>query len=138
MKSLDSPMERMLQPQTEFMTPRKEPELAKIALREASGTRSRCAHAITFSYPDTFLVRRVVQEVLKDFLSKDFCTNWKITKDEHSSGLPVLDKVDTVLEKVEQNQHINSYDKAEEVEIDHKIVVTTLKKALYLGTTRAH
>ncbi|GBP59397.1 Multidrug resistance protein 1 [Eumeta japonica] len=36
-------------------------------------------------------------------------------KDEPRSGRPVTDKVNAILEKVEQDQHINSYDVAEEL-----------------------
>ncbi|GBP67725.1 hypothetical protein EVAR_40496_1 [Eumeta japonica] len=48
-------------------------------------------------------------------------------------GRPVTDKVDTILEKVDQDRHISFYEVAEELEIDHKIVLTHLKKALYLS-----
>ncbi|GBP11140.1 hypothetical protein EVAR_73807_1, partial [Eumeta japonica] len=36
-------------------------------------------------------------------------------KDEPRSGRPVMDKGDTLLEKVEQDRHISSYDIAEEL-----------------------
>ncbi|GBP40074.1 hypothetical protein EVAR_33647_1 [Eumeta japonica] len=44
-------------------------------------------------------------------------------------ALPVTDKVDALLGKVEQDRRISSYDKAEELGIDHKTVLTLLKKA---------
>ncbi|GBP68542.1 Histone-lysine N-methyltransferase SETMAR [Eumeta japonica] len=48
----------------------------------------------------------------------------------HSSE-PVTDKVDVILKKVEQDRHISSYEIAEELGIDHKTVLTLLKKATY-------
>ncbi|GBP89131.1 Histone-lysine N-methyltransferase SETMAR [Eumeta japonica] len=53
-------------------------------------------------------------------------------KDEPRSGRPVTNKVDAILEKVEQDRHISSYDIAEEHEIGHKTVLTDLKKAGYI------
>ncbi|GBP41820.1 Histone-lysine N-methyltransferase SETMAR [Eumeta japonica] len=50
-------------------------------------------------------------------------------------NLPLVDllwiKIDAILEKVKQDQHISSYDIAEELGIDHKTVVTHLKEAGY-------
>ncbi|GBP48786.1 hypothetical protein EVAR_32810_1 [Eumeta japonica] len=48
-------------------------------------------------------------------------------KDEYFPGQPVIDKVDAVLEKVEQDRHIRSYDIPEELEIDHKTVLIRLE-----------
>ncbi|GBP39653.1 WD and tetratricopeptide repeats protein 1 [Eumeta japonica] len=45
------------------------------------------------------------------------------------------DKVDAILEKVEQDRHINSYDLTEELGIDHKTVLIHLKKAQNLDPT---
>ncbi|GBP19916.1 Histone-lysine N-methyltransferase SETMAR, partial [Eumeta japonica] len=42
-------------------------------------------------------------------------------EDDPRSGRPITDKVDAILEKVEQDLHISSYDIAEELEIDHSI-----------------
>ncbi|GBP34287.1 hypothetical protein EVAR_13426_1 [Eumeta japonica] len=50
-------------------------------------------------------------------------------KDEPRSGRPVMDKVDAILEKVNQDQHISSYDIAEELGIYHKTHLTHLKKS---------
>ncbi|KAJ0175168.1 hypothetical protein K1T71_009309 [Dendrolimus kikuchii] len=52
-------------------------------------------------------------------------------KDAHRSGRPVTDKIDAIFEKVEQDQHISSYDVAGELGIDHKTVLAHLKKAGY-------
>ncbi|GBP93783.1 Histone-lysine N-methyltransferase SETMAR [Eumeta japonica] len=52
-------------------------------------------------------------------------------KDEPRSGRPVTDKVDAILEKVEQDRHINSYDIAEELWMDVKTVLSHLRKPRY-------
>ncbi|GBP18917.1 Histone-lysine N-methyltransferase SETMAR [Eumeta japonica] len=52
-------------------------------------------------------------------------------KDEPRSGRPVTDKVDAILEKVEQDRHISSYEIAEELEFGHKTVLTLLKNTGY-------
>ncbi|GBP17834.1 Histone-lysine N-methyltransferase SETMAR [Eumeta japonica] len=52
-------------------------------------------------------------------------------KDEPRSGPPPMDKVDAILEKVEQNRHISSYDIAEELGVDYETVLTHLKKARF-------
>ncbi|GBP46258.1 hypothetical protein EVAR_30387_1 [Eumeta japonica] len=62
------------------------------------------------------------------FLGSCACSNFDI-KDEPRSGRPVMDKVDAILEKVEQDRHISSYDIADELRIDHKTVLSHLKKA---------
>ncbi|GBP64269.1 Histidine decarboxylase [Eumeta japonica] len=49
-------------------------------------------------------------------------------KDEPRSDRLVTDKVDAILEKVEQDRHISSYNIAEQLEIDHKTALTHLKK----------
>ncbi|GBP69683.1 hypothetical protein EVAR_49770_1 [Eumeta japonica] len=51
-------------------------------------------------------------------------------KDEPRSGRPVTDKVDAILEKIEQDRHIIFNDIANELEIAHKTVLTRLKKKL--------
>ncbi|GBP70443.1 hypothetical protein EVAR_41588_1 [Eumeta japonica] len=62
-------------------------------------------------------------------------------KDEPRFGRPVTDKIDAILEKVEQYRHISSYDIGEELEIEHKTVLIHLKKswiyeeARYLAST---
>ncbi|GBP71537.1 Histone-lysine N-methyltransferase SETMAR [Eumeta japonica] len=48
------------------------------------------------------------------------------------SGRAVTYKVDAILEKVEQDQYISSYDIAEELAIDHITVLTHLEKAGYI------
>ncbi|GBP73835.1 Histone-lysine N-methyltransferase SETMAR [Eumeta japonica] len=75
----------------------------------------------------------VAQNWFKRFQSGNF--NFK---DEIRSGRLVTDEVDAILEKVEQDQHTRSYDIAEELGIDHTTVLTRLKKARFLGPTRAH
>ncbi|KAL0880854.1 hypothetical protein ABMA27_002037 [Loxostege sticticalis] len=52
-------------------------------------------------------------------------------KDASRSGRPITDKIDAIFEKVEQDQHISSYDVAEELGIDHKTVLAHLKKTGY-------
>ncbi|GBP29821.1 Histone-lysine N-methyltransferase SETMAR [Eumeta japonica] len=69
---------------------------------------------------------RVAQNWFKCFQSGNFDF-----KDEPRSGRPVTDKIDNILKKVEQNRHITSYDIAEELSIDQKIILTNLKKAEY-------
>ncbi|GBP73270.1 hypothetical protein EVAR_54764_1 [Eumeta japonica] len=59
----------------------------------------------------------------------DKSSNFDI-KDESRRGQPVTDKVDAILEKLEQDGHISSYDIVEELNIDQKIVMTHLKKKL--------
>ncbi|GBP11395.1 Histone-lysine N-methyltransferase SETMAR [Eumeta japonica] len=69
---------------------------------------------------------RVAQNWFKRFQSGNFDV-----KDEPRSGRPVTDKVvvDAILEKIEQDRRISSYDIAEELGIDHKTVLTHLKKS---------
>ncbi|GBP75720.1 hypothetical protein EVAR_58813_1 [Eumeta japonica] len=62
-------------------------------------------------------------------------------KYEPQSGRFVMNKVDAILEKVEQERRISPYYIAEELEINHKTVSTHLKrpgiqkKTQYLGPT---
>ncbi|GBP81452.1 hypothetical protein EVAR_64019_1 [Eumeta japonica] len=51
-----------------------------------------------------------------------------VVKVEPRSSRHVPDKVDAVLEKLEQDRHISSYDVTEDLEIDYKTVLTHLKK----------
>ncbi|GBP33380.1 Histone-lysine N-methyltransferase SETMAR [Eumeta japonica] len=67
---------------------------------------------------------RVAQNWFKSFQSGNFDI-----KDERRSGRPVTDKVTAIVEKVQQDRHISSYDIAEELGIDHKTVLSHLKKA---------
>ncbi|GBP39353.1 Histone-lysine N-methyltransferase SETMAR [Eumeta japonica] len=69
---------------------------------------------------------RVAQNWLKRFQRGNFDV-----KDESRSGRPVIDKVDAVLKKLEQGQHISSNNVAEELGINHKTVLIHLKKAGY-------
>ncbi|GBP20884.1 Histone-lysine N-methyltransferase SETMAR [Eumeta japonica] len=48
--------------------------------------------------------------------------------DKPCSGRSVTDKLDVILEKLEQDRHISFYDIAEELGRDHKTVLTHLKK----------
>ncbi|GBP16805.1 Histone-lysine N-methyltransferase SETMAR [Eumeta japonica] len=52
-------------------------------------------------------------------------------KDEPRSGRPVTDKVDAILEKAEQDRHISSYGIAQELDIDHRTILTQLEIAEY-------
>jgi len=47
------------------------------------------------------------------------------------SGRPITGKVDEIVEKVEQDQHISSYDIDKELNINHKTVLNHLEKAGY-------
>ncbi|GBP93313.1 Histone-lysine N-methyltransferase SETMAR [Eumeta japonica] len=67
---------------------------------------------------------KVAQNWFKRFQSGNFDVN-----EEPRSGQPVTEKVDAILENVEQDHHISSYDITEELEIVHKTVLTHLKKA---------
>ncbi|GBP83146.1 hypothetical protein EVAR_66904_1 [Eumeta japonica] len=55
----------------------------------------------------------------------------RLTQNFDAKDEPVRDKVDAILEGVEQDRHISSYEITKELEIDHKIVWTHLKKAGY-------
>ncbi|GBP68089.1 Histone-lysine N-methyltransferase SETMAR, partial [Eumeta japonica] len=62
-------------------------------------------------------------------------------KDEPRSGQHVTDKVNAISKKVEQDRYISSYDITEELETDHKTVLTHLKKRWiykYLDTWIPH
>ena len=52
-------------------------------------------------------------------------------KDEVPPGRPVKDKISVIFEKVARNRHISSYDIAEELDLDHKIVLRHLPKSGY-------
>ncbi|GBP87415.1 Histone-lysine N-methyltransferase SETMAR [Eumeta japonica] len=52
-------------------------------------------------------------------------------KDEPRSGQSVTDKVNAILEKVDQDQHIISYEITEELRIHHKTILTRVKKVGY-------
>ncbi|GBP94264.1 Histone-lysine N-methyltransferase SETMAR [Eumeta japonica] len=86
--------------------------------------RSTTGHALT--QRDVLVTALVVQNWFKRFQSGNFSV-----KDKLRSGPPVTDKVDAVLEKVERDRNNSSYDIAEELNIDHKTVLTHLKKARY-------
>ncbi|GBP50244.1 hypothetical protein EVAR_88079_1 [Eumeta japonica] len=61
--------------------------------------------------------------------SKEF-SNFEV-KDEPRSDPPVTDKVDGILKKVEQEQHVSPYDLTEELEIEQNVVLIQMKKAGY-------
>jgi len=42
---------------------------------------------------------------------------------------PIAEKVDKIMEKIEQDQHISSHDIGKELNIDHKTVLNHLEKA---------
>ncbi|GBP49811.1 Integrator complex subunit 1 [Eumeta japonica] len=69
---------------------------------------------------------RAAQNWFKRFQSGNFGVN-----DEPRSGPSVTDKVNAILEKVEQEQHISPYDIAEELKTGHKTVLIHFKKARY-------
>ncbi|KAL9922417.1 histone-lysine N-methyltransferase SETMAR-like [Glossina fuscipes fuscipes] len=52
-------------------------------------------------------------------------------KDAPRSGRPITGKVDEILQKIEEDRHINSHDVARELNIDHKTVLNHLHKAGY-------
>ena len=54
----------------------------------------------------------------KRFKSGNFSVNDKV-----SSGRPVTDKISAILEKVDQDRLISSYDIAEELDVNHKTVL---------------
>ncbi|GBP03161.1 hypothetical protein EVAR_2613_1 [Eumeta japonica] len=76
-----------------------------------------------------------MQTIIHNFLFSS--SNFDI-KDKPRSGRLEADKTDIILEKLDKGRHIRSYNIAEELGIDHKIVLTHLKKARYLGPPRAH
>jgi len=49
-------------------------------------------------------------------------------KDAPRSGQPITGKVDEIIKKVEQDQHISSHDIGKELNIDHKTVLNYLEK----------
>jgi len=42
---------------------------------------------------------------------------------------PITEKVDEIMEKIEQDRHISSHDIGKELNIDHKIILNHLEKA---------
>ncbi|GBP29276.1 Histone-lysine N-methyltransferase SETMAR [Eumeta japonica] len=73
---------------------------------------------------------RPAQSWFKRFQSGNFDVK------DHRSGQFVMDIVDAISEKVEQDEHISSYDIAEELAFDHETVLTHLKKAGYTKKAR--
>ncbi|GBP88076.1 Beta-1,4-N-acetylgalactosaminyltransferase bre-4 [Eumeta japonica] len=69
---------------------------------------------------------RVIQNWFKRFEFGNFDVVY-----ERRFGRPVMDKVDAILEKVEQDRSISSYEIAEELRLYYKRVLTPLKKAGY-------
>ncbi|GBP03540.1 hypothetical protein EVAR_101864_1 [Eumeta japonica] len=69
---------------------------------------------------------RVTQNLPKRFQSSNFDV-----KDEPHCRLPITDKDDAILEKVEQDRHISSYNVAEKLGIELKTIFNDLKKAAY-------
>ncbi|GBP72724.1 hypothetical protein EVAR_43460_1 [Eumeta japonica] len=59
---------------------------------------------------------------------KDVTSQLFDVKGELCSGGPVTDKVDSILEKVEQDRRISSYDIVEELGMDYKTIFIHLKK----------
>lgn len=52
-------------------------------------------------------------------------------KNEPHSGPPVTEKVDQILQKVQQDKHVSSVDIGMKLGIDHKTVLNHLHKAGY-------
>ncbi|GBP84760.1 hypothetical protein EVAR_67318_1 [Eumeta japonica] len=88
-----------------------------MAERSACWSRTR---KVTGSVPDQ---RRIKQCAEKSSLACRRARRRKRNFDVkcgHRSGRPVTDKVDAVLEKVEKDRHISSYNIAEELKTDQK------------------
>ncbi|GBP27942.1 Histone-lysine N-methyltransferase SETMAR [Eumeta japonica] len=69
----------------------------------------------------------VAQNCFKRFQSGHFDV-----KDELLSGRRLTDKVDTILDKVEQDRYISFHKLVEELGLQHKTVLTDLKKSGYI------
>ncbi len=75
----------------------------------------------------------------QDTLSKATAKRWFArfrsgnfdVKDAPRSGRPITEKVDEILEMIEQDRHISTYDIAKELNIDQKTVLNHLHKAGY-------
>ncbi|KAL0841534.1 hypothetical protein ABMA28_015204 [Loxostege sticticalis] len=72
-----------------------------------------------------------IRYILKFYYKKRFQSGNFDVKDARRSGRPITDKIDAIFEKVEQDQHINSYDVTEDLGIDHKTVLAHLNKTGY-------
>ncbi|GBP55244.1 Histone-lysine N-methyltransferase SETMAR [Eumeta japonica] len=90
---------------------------------------TQTAKGISNVYGPNAVSVRVAQNWFKRFQSGNL--DFKVESSSGRSGLPVTDKVDTILGKVEQDRHISSYDIAKELGIDHKTVLTHSKKSEY-------
>ena len=69
---------------------------------------------------------RVAQSWFKRFQSGNFDV-----KDAPRSGRPITEKVDEIMEIIEQDRHISSYEIGKQLNIDHKTVLNHLQKAGY-------
>jgi len=75
----------------------------------------------------------------EDVLSKSAACKWFArfrsgnfdVKDAPRSGRPIVEKVDEIPQKIEEDRHISSYDIAAELNINQKIVLNHLHKAGY-------
>ncbi|GBP43708.1 hypothetical protein EVAR_29689_1 [Eumeta japonica] len=95
------------------------PPLAQLSLASVGESHDELLHAMGLQNDN-------VKPQKKRFQTGNFDVN-----DEPRSGRPVTDKVDAILENVKQDRHIDSYDIAKELGIDHKTVFIHLKKAEY-------
>lgn len=77
-------------------------------------------------YGDTALSKSAARKWFARFRSGNFDV-----KDAPRSGRPAFEKVDEILEKVDQDRHISSHDIALELNIHHQTVLNHLEKAGY-------
>jgi len=68
----------------------------------------------------------VTQSWFKRFQSGNFDV-----KNAPCFGRPIIEKIDEIIEKIEQNRHISSHDISKELNIDHKTVLNHLEKTGY-------
>lgn len=92
---------------------------------------TQAAKKICDVYGHDALSVRVAQSWFKRFQSRNF-----YVKNAPRSGRPITKKVNEIMEKIEQNQHISSHDIDKELNIDHKTVLNHLEKVGYKKKTR--
>jgi len=74
-------------------------------------------------FMDMMQYQYVAQNWFKRFQSGNF-----YVKDVSLSGRPITGKIDEIMEKIEQDRHINNHDIGKELNIDHKTVLNHLEK----------
>ncbi len=77
-------------------------------------------------YGDDAVSVRVAQQWFARFRSGNFDV-----KDAPRSGRPIVEKVDEIMEKIDQDRHISCHDIAKALNIHHQTVLNHLKKAGY-------